>query len=676
MDTQSSQTKPLAPQGPKKFRPEIEGLRAVAAFLVAVYHIWLGRVSGGVDVFFVVSGFLITASLVSRYRRLGTVNFFDYLFGLFKRLFPAAFFVLAVVTVISYVVLPTIRWDQTVQELLASALYFQNWELAFSAVDYLDSANDKSPVQHFWAMSIQAQFYVIWFFLITLAIFWVKRTQTTDIKPTLLKIFVAVFIPSLVYSIWMTQYNQPWAYFDTFARVWEFSLGGILFLTITKIRLSPLVSTVVGWFGFLALVSVGVVLDVGGVFPGYVALWPTMAAVMILVAGENGGTYGVQRFLGSKPLAKLGGLSYGFYLWHWPLLMFYYAIFGVESVSIVDGILIILLSLALSYVTTSIVERPIRKIKTKTNYHPKVIGALLAFMLPVLALNFAWQLKIEAEQQEQLALASSPDYPGALVFTEAYQDTPERPYIPFDSEITNDRPIPFFDGCHIGVPETDVVTCEYGDTENPEYKVALVGGSHSSHWHPALDTFIEEENILLMNMTKSACRLSTESRSDYPECNEWNKNIIDAIVEADVDLVVTTADIGQKNSKEVPVGYVEQFRALESNNIPVFAIRDTPFFDRKVPECLVEFGRDAEECSVEREKTLPAVSDWERLEDKPSNVYYYDYSDYICEDDVCRPVVGNIVGYSDSNHMTKSFSESLGSFVREDMIALLNQLVE
>ena len=129
MDTQSSQTKPLAPQGPKKFRPEIEGLRAVAAFLVAVYHIWLGRVSGGVDVFFVVSGFLITASLVSRYRRLGTVNFFDYLFGLFKRLFPAAFFVLAVVTVISYVVLPTIRWDQTVQELLASALYFQNWEL-------------------------------------------------------------------------------------------------------------------------------------------------------------------------------------------------------------------------------------------------------------------------------------------------------------------------------------------------------------------------------------------------------------------------------------------------------------------------------------------------------------------------------------------------------------------
>lgn len=674
MDTHSPQPKLDVAKGPKKFRPEIEGLRAVAALLVAIYHIWLGRVSGGVDVFFVVSGFLITASLVSRHRRLGTVNFFDYLFGLFKRLFPAAFFVLGVVTIASYFLLPEVRWGQTVQELFASALYFQNWELAFSAVDYLDAGNDKSPVQHFWAMSIQAQFYVIWFFLISLAIFWLKRSKSTDIKPKLLTIFIAVFIPSLAYSIWMTQYNQPWAYFDTFARVWEFSLGGILFLTIAKIRLTPIVSTIVGWFGFLALVSVGILLDVGGVFPGYVALWPTLAAVMILVAGENGGTYGVQRFLGSKPLAKLGGLSYGFYLWHWPLLMFYYAIFNVERVSLLDGMLIILLSLALSYVTTAIVERPVRTIKTKTNYHPKVIGALLAFMIPVLALNFAWQSKIEAEQQEQLALAASPDYPGALVFTDAYKDTPEKPYIPFDSEIVNDRSIPFWDGCHVGVPETDVITCEYGEIEDPTYRVALVGGSHSSHWHPALDTFIEEEGILLINMTKSACRFSTDFISNYPECNEWNTKIIDAIVEADVDLVVTMADIGHPESVEMPEGYLEQFRALESLDIPIFAIRDTPFFERKIPACLAEFGRNADECSVEREKTLPAVSDWERVKNKPSNVYYYDYSDYICEEDVCRPVIGNIVGYVDSNHMTKSFNETLGPFVREDMMDLLEQL--
>lgn len=659
---------------PKKFRPEIEGLRAVAALLVAIYHIWLGRVSGGVDVFFVVSGFLITASLVSRHRRLGHVNFFDYLFGLFKRLFPAAFFVLAVVTVASYFLLPSVRWSQTIDELLASALYFQNWELAVNAVDYLDAGNDKSPVQHFWAMSIQTQFYVIWFFLITLAIFWLKRSKSNDIKPKLLTIFISVFIPSLIYSIWMTQYNQPWAYFDTFARVWEFALGGILFLTISKVRLKPVVSTFVGWLGFLGLISVGLLLDVGGVFPGYVALWPTLAAVMILIAGENGSAYGVERVLGSKPLAKLGHLSYGFYLWHWPLLMFYYVIFDATSVSLVDGIVIILLSLALSYITTSIVERPVRTLKTKTNYHPKVVGAILAFMLPTLVLNLTWQYKIEAEQNEQIALASSPDYPGALVFTEEHRDIPERPYIPYDTDIYSDRALPFWDGCHIGVPETEVVTCDYGETKKPLYKVALVGGSHSSHWHPALDTFIEDERIQLINMTKSGCRFSTKIYDNYTACNEWNAKIIDKIVESSVDLVVTMADVAQHNSSKVPKGYIEQFLALESHGIPVFAIRDTPFFDREIPACLAEFGRHADECSVEREKTLPSVSNWDELAEKPSNVYYYDYSDYICEPDVCRPVIGNIVGYVDSNHMTKTFNETLGPLVREDMMALLRGL--
>ncbi|WP_214754100.1 acyltransferase family protein [Exiguobacterium sp. s16] len=663
-----------AGKGPKKFRPEIEGLRAVAALLVAIYHIWLGRVSGGVDVFFVVSGFLITASLLSRYRRLGSVNFFDYLFGLFKRLFPAAFFVLAAVTIASYFFLPSVRWGQTIQELFASALYFQNWELAFSAVDYLDAGNDKSPVQHFWAMSIQAQFYVIWFFLITLAIFWVKRSKTEDIRPKLLAIFITVFIPSFAYSVWMTGHNQPWAYFDTFARVWEFSLGGILFLVISKIRLAPLASTIVGWLGLATLVSTGLLLDVGGVFPGYVALLPTFAAVMILVAGENGSTYGVERLLGSKPLAKLGSLSYGFYLWHWPLLTFYYVWKGATDVSLADGVGIILISLALSYVTTSIIERPVRTLNTKTNYHPKVVGTLIAFMLPVLVMNVAWQAKIEAEQSEQLSLATSPDYPGGLVFTDTFANTPELPYIPFDADIVNDRSEPFWDGCHAPVPETNVLTCDYGETEDPLYKVALVGGSHSSHWHPALNTFIKDERIHLVNMTKSACRFSTGIIGNYPECNEWNTKIVDAIVEADVDLVITMADIGHQENIGVPEGYVERFKQLEALDIPIFAIRDTPFFDNRVPACLAEFGRNADECSVDREKTLPAVSDWDQLADKPSNVYYYDYSDYICEEDVCRPVVGNVVGYVDSNHMTKSFNETLAPFVREDLMALLQQL--
>lgn len=139
----------------RKFRPEIEGLRAIAALLVAVYHIWMMRVSGGVDVFFVVSGFLITTSLLSRYARDGYINFFNFIFGLLKRLLPNALLVLTVVLITSYFIMPEYRHAGIIKEIFASIFYFENWQLAISGTDYLNQGNEKSPVQHFWAMSIQ-----------------------------------------------------------------------------------------------------------------------------------------------------------------------------------------------------------------------------------------------------------------------------------------------------------------------------------------------------------------------------------------------------------------------------------------------------------------------------------------------------------------------------------------
>ncbi|UTH14496.1 acyltransferase [Macrococcus equipercicus] len=176
----------------KKFRPEIEGLRAVAAILVAVYHIWFGRVSGGVDVFFVVSGFLITTSLLSKVRRTGTVNFFDFIFGLLKRLLPSAFFVLYTVIIFSYIFIDQSQWVQIIKEVFASSFYYENWQLALSATDYLDQSNEKSPVQHFWAMSIQGQFYLIWFLIFTFAIKFFNK----NIRKTLAVFFTLLLIVS------------------------------------------------------------------------------------------------------------------------------------------------------------------------------------------------------------------------------------------------------------------------------------------------------------------------------------------------------------------------------------------------------------------------------------------------------------------------------------------------
>lgn len=177
----------------KQYRPEIEGIRVIAALLVAIYHIWMARVSGGVDVFFVVSGFLITTSLLSRYARDGYIKFGYFILNLFKRLLPHAFIVLAFTIIASYFILPEVRYLETIREIIASIFYFENWQLAITGTDYLGQNNEQSPVQHFWAMSIQGQFYIIWFLIISFAIWIFSRTKY-ELKNVFLTILLILFI--------------------------------------------------------------------------------------------------------------------------------------------------------------------------------------------------------------------------------------------------------------------------------------------------------------------------------------------------------------------------------------------------------------------------------------------------------------------------------------------------
>src|SRR5699024_3188819 len=347
----------------KQYRPEIEGLRFVAALLVAIYHIWMMRVSGGVDVFFVVSGFLITTSLLSKYARDGYIQFFNFIGGLLKRLLPQAVTVLIFVTIMSYFILPEVRHIDTIKEIFASLFYYENWQLAITGTDYLDQNNAKSPVQHFWAMSIQGQFYLIWFLGVSATVFIYSKTKF-EIKNVLLAILLVLFVVSLSYSVFLTEVNQPWAYFATRTRVWEFAVGSILMMFIFKAKLPDILSMVLGWIGLIGLTITGLIMDVGASFPSYIALWPVTAAVLVMLAGQNPTSFGVEKFLGSKPMVYLGGLSYGLYLWHWPLLSFYYVIFGTYDVSLIHGIIIILLSLFLSYLTTNLVEKPLNKFIT------------------------------------------------------------------------------------------------------------------------------------------------------------------------------------------------------------------------------------------------------------------------------------------------------------------------
>ncbi|MFD2131554.1 acyltransferase family protein [Pseudogracilibacillus auburnensis] len=658
---------------PKKvFRKEIEGLRAVAAMLVAIYHIWLGNVSGGVDVFFVVSGFLITTSLLSNYEKHGKVNFFNFIKRLATRLFPVAFFVLFIVTILSIILLPKIQWMQTVKEVFASSLYYQNWQLAFDAVDYLAQNNEASPFQHYWALSIQGQFYLLWPLILFISVLLAKKVFNKSIRVSFFVSLVFVFVLSFTYSIYKTSINQPWAYFDTFTRVWEFSLGGIIAIIIPYIAVRKSLSFILGWTGLIAIILCGIILQVSTVFPGYAALWPTLSALAIIIAGSQGGTFGVHRILASKPFMKLGSISYAFYLWHWPILIFYFVLFENNKVPFWSGIVLILLSLILSYLTTTYIEKPLRNMKyINTNWIKTLIPVSLT--IPVLITASIWSITIEKTDTELAFAYYNSDYAGAMaLLTGNSEITPlnSDQIAPQPIQARQDLPKNYEDNCHQKPGKSDVIECEYGDLDNPKYEIALVGGSHSAHWLPALDSFAESENIKILNFTKSGCRFSAEGSVDK-DCKEWNEKLIDKLKSIKPDLVFTHADVAGED--KVPDGFLVQWDNLNDLDIPVFAIRDNPRFGFDVAVCVEENGVDSSNCIVSREKVLPLNSAWSQLKEKPENVHYVDLSDSFCEDTECKPVVGNVLVYRDNGHITATYARTLGPILQNELMTILEK---
>ncbi|WP_201716725.1 acyltransferase family protein [Rossellomorea arthrocnemi] len=645
----------------KKFRPELEGVRTVAAFLVAIYHIWIGSVSGGVDVFFIVSGYLITTSLLAKMERVGRINLFEYWLGLARRLFPLAFTVLLFTVVGSIFIMPQVQWKQIIAEVFSSAFYVQNWYLASSAVDYLAQNNQASPLQHFWALSLQGQFYLTWPFVIFFSFLLAKKVLKTPVRKTLLGVLIGLFTISISYSVYKTAVNQPWAYFDTLARVWEFSLGGVLALLIPYLTFRKSVSVVIGWIGLAVICFTGILLPVSTVFPGYAALLPTTGVSLIIIATENSARFGVDRLLGSKPFLFFGGISYGFYLWHWPLLIFYYSYFGVETVAVSGGLAIIASAFVLSFLSVKILETPVRKISVKQS-KKRLASVLLGLILPLLCVNTVWALYVKDQGQQQYNLK---EYPGARAISEGLESYPDKDPVPSALSVKEDLPSFYEDPeCFSNMGDAKVTVCSRGETDQPEYTIALVGGSHSGHWFPALEELSRKMNIQIDIYNKDACRFSEDDFDGLlnESCMDWNKKILEMLKSNPPDILFTTANVADGDT--VPQGYLHQWKKLDGIT-HIFAVRDNPAMEGDPPQCVEERG--IEDCSVPRDQVLSGAVPWENTDGIPGNVTFADLSEYFCQDGTCPPVVGNVLVYRDYHHISTLYSRTLAGAVEEEL---------
>lgn len=649
----------------KRFRPEIEGVRTVATLLVAIYHIWLGRVSGGIDVFFIISGFLITTSLLSRLERTGTIHAGNFILGLARRLFPQALFVIAFIASFSLLILPKVEWGSIISHMIASVLYFENWRLAIDAVDYLAQDQSASPFQHYWSLGVQMQFYILWLVLFTLLYKFTRKVLKFPVRKTFLAVLVFLFSISLIYSIYKTAINQPWAYFDTFTRMWEFSIGGILAILIPYLRFNKRFGILFGWLGLFIICTTGILLPVSTVFPGYLALVPISGVLLILIASENQTRYGVDRLLSIPPFQALGGLTYGIYLWHWPILIFYQAYTSNAEVPILHGAFILLLSIALSYCTTHFLEKPMMRMNIQ-DMKKQIVTALTLMLVFVTSIGVGTHFYIEHAKANGTQLTQNTlDYPGALSVHEDIEATEGLDPIPSPLDIKSDLPSFYADEACLGKDGIDVKKCSYGNTENPDYILALVGGSHSGHWFPTLEILAEELNFQIDLYNHDGCRFTSLDPEGHltDTCLAWNENLIDLLKEDVPDLVFTTSTLNKRDY--VPEGYIEQWKALEDITT-VFAIRDNPRMKEDAPSC-IENASDPSECSVPRDEGVSPNIPWEDHEHIPSNVIFADLTDYFCTDTTCPAVIGNVIVYRDDNHITATYAKTLAPALKEPL---------
>ena len=628
-----------------RFRPEIEGLRAVAAILVVVFHVFVGKVSGGVDVFFVVAGFLITHVLLGQVTRLGRLEPVRYFARLAARLLPLALTVLTVTVIATLVLAPV--WYQPLWLAQAgwSAIYAENWALAAEAVEYLSRGVPASPVQQFWAMSIQGQFHVMWLLLFAGA-FAIVRRRSWSLIATLRRLFAVVFVASLVASIVFTAQSPAQAYFSTFTRIWEFAAGALLALgAARRLRWSHGVGLLAGWVGLLLIVGGGFVLGTPTLYPGWASLVPVIGAVLVLLAGDTGDAYGrfsVVRILGSAPLVWIGGFSYALYLWHWPILALVRVRIPDGRVTLLPGLLIIAAAFVLAVASTVMIDRPLRgKVLARLDAVRSVRVASIAVVITATVAFMASTLT-DARLQD---LVGQQRVGSADRLASAREDFP-RPYL---------------DDCVQRLDDAGVLLCTYGDLDS-DTTVALVGGSHAAHWFPAVEQIARERGWRLVVATKDACRFTLrpqESAIGGPTCARWNQALLPELVKMRPAKVITTGTVSDGHGEFVPPGYVDQWRRLDRAGIEVVALRDTARWGWHPVDCLWSTDGDDRRCEVARARSLATTNPLDAVPDLPGNVASVDLTNRLCSADTCPAVIGDRVVYWDYSHLTATFARSL-----------------
>lgn len=674
-------TEPGSISQPRGFRPEIQGLRAIAVLLVLVFHIWPDLIPGGyigVDVFFVISGFLITRLLFKEYNETGTLNLTLFYIRRIKRLLPAACLVLTAV-LLGISLLPEVRWTETAIGAMASSLYVQNWWLASQATDYLASEQAPSILQHFWSLSVEEQYYFFWpVILLTVASLF---KGVPNHKRSLFSVLISiVIICSLIYSIWLSVHTPGLAYFSTFTRAWELGFGGLLAVMTfgRKAALGALLRNVISWLGLALIFIAALSFDEHTVFPGYSALLPVLGATFIIFAGSSTSKISAGTVLSGRVFQYFGDISYSLYLWHWPVITLY-KVLTLRDIGVVDGLLIFVVSVALAHQTKFMVEDYFRdRVSwTKAKWKPFSFagGSIVSFVLVATLMTERVDSQDEGAKSAVSVTASTiktSTNPGALVLTDDWKVAAKHPaLLPTAENARQDWPSPYVDGCISLTDESEVKVCEYG-ASNPTFKVALIGDTNAAQWEPALAKIAQDNSWKLLVISKSRCAVgsavSTIKGKEYQECTEWNDHLYGALMELDPDMVLFAQSprinvLGASGREEryfaLSESLVEFANNVKGEGIKLGFIKSTPHM---FGDCsLKSEDADIRKCIRARDEAIADLDPMVFAAQSISGSTLIDLTDAICNVSSCPAVVGNVLVRRDSQHLTATYARTTAS---------------
>jgi peptidoglycan/LPS O-acetylase OafA/YrhL len=612
-------------------RKDIQALRAVAVSMVVLFHFWPAHFIGGfagVDVFFVISGYLITSHLAKQ----GKIRFAEFWARRARRLLPAAFAVIFVTLFMSHFLLSPVQISDYGKEAIASVFYSENWVLAANSTNYF--ADGASAYQHYWSLAVEEQFYIVWPLLIALLLL-AKRRMSLGIA--------IITAASFAYAIFATATQPSVAYFNPVARVWEFGLGALI-ATATLPRLRKKLSATLSLVGFAGLGATVVLLNPTFAFPGLPALLPVVSTALVLFAGTSDLPGWLDRRMAFKPVQFVGEISYSLYLWHWPLVVIP-AFIANGQLNPIAKLVLMAVSVVFAWLTKKFIEDPVRFAPILVKARPRrTLTIALAASVFVAGCG-----AIAVWDGDSIVQADAQNYE-TLSLSEAKKDASD----PGSK-------------CMTKAEDSNVILCDFGKTDSTK-RMLLVGDSHAATHLRALKQIAINSGWHLVLAYKAGCSFSLVERNQSARgtsCAAWNKNLQAKLAgEKPFNLVITNnyaanrlADISAPNWNALAVtGFRAAWQPLIDRGAQVVVIRDNPEMSLSMAKCFDTATLDASMCKMPLSDALykdDAVTAAEGV------AKVLDLTDVYCPNQVCPAKIGDTYVYRNKDHVSGSFDGQL-----------------